>query len=501
MAIEKQPVCIIIPPSTFLADERVFPFLGPLKVAAELEKNGNRVEVLDLSGYANYEEVADLYARSSDIKNFALTATTPQIPAASRIVQSLRGVAGDCKISLGGAHVTLAHAGMVEDLKAGRLGRGTRAFEQLESIFDRLMVGDGEKSIFAAINQNFQGKVIDASNPRSEFFLQKGTLEQYAFPARHMIDLDSYRFDIDRHRAFSVIGQLGCPFECGFCGGRNSYIFRMARFRHPRSVVKEIEEVILDAKKRGVDYSGVMFYDDELNISSKTVESLCLELVKLQEKLGLEMRFRGFIKAELFTPEQAKLMYQAGFRMLLCGVESGSFEMLKVMKKHTTPLINTLAMQAAREAGIKFKALMSIGHPGESAKTVEESINWVLKNKPDDLDWSIITEYPGSPYFDRSIYDSDKKAWVYTEEKTGHKLYSRAVDYTVEAEYYKGIPGDYTSYVWTDFLTDDVLVEQRELAEKTTRAFLNLPPITEVSALQFEHSMGQGLPGRILRKS
>src|SRR5215469_12481915 len=47
-------VCLIIPPSPFLLDERVFMSLGILKVAASVEARGGYVEVLDLSGYANF---------------------------------------------------------------------------------------------------------------------------------------------------------------------------------------------------------------------------------------------------------------------------------------------------------------------------------------------------------------------------------------------------------------------------------------------------------------
>ena len=53
---DRQPVCLVIPPSAFLLDERVFTSLGILKVAAILEEAGFSVEVLDLSGIENYEE-------------------------------------------------------------------------------------------------------------------------------------------------------------------------------------------------------------------------------------------------------------------------------------------------------------------------------------------------------------------------------------------------------------------------------------------------------------
>ena len=58
---KKVPVCLIIPPSVFLLDERVFPSLGILKVAAALEQAGYPVTVLDLSGVDNFTEIVTSY--------------------------------------------------------------------------------------------------------------------------------------------------------------------------------------------------------------------------------------------------------------------------------------------------------------------------------------------------------------------------------------------------------------------------------------------------------
>lgn len=501
------PVCFIIPPSVFLADERVFPFLGPIKVAAELEENGNPVEMLDLSGFANFVDIVHDFAETTGTRHFFITATTPQLPAAVKVVNTLRQAVPDATIMLGGAHATLAHAGMIEDQKQGRIGRGTMAFRQIENTFDKVVVGDGEIADFFAIDPEYQAKVVDAGSLKSPLFLKKGTLEEYAYPARHLIDMASYHYQIDGHEAFSVIGQLGCPFECGFCGGRDSNFLRIARPRTAEHVVAEIETVMRYGKEIGMNYSGVMFYDDELNVSTGNLELLCRELIKLQDRLGIEMAFRGFVKAELFTPRQAALMYQAGFKILLSGVESGSDQMLQAMKKHTSREINSHLVTIAHDAGLKVKALMSLGHPGESTETVEESVEWVKSNLwPgwDDVDWTVITQYPGSPYFDHSVYDQTKQAWVYTfitPEGEELRLYSREADFSRDSHYYKGIPGQYEVYVWTDHLTKAQLGELRDKAESETRKALGLPPIQSVEPNQFEHSMGQKLPDNILRQS
>ena len=129
--------------------------------------------------------------------------------------------------------------------------------------------------------------------------------------------------------------------------------------------------------------SGFMFYDDELNVNKKIVE-LMDKITEAQMRLGASWRLRGFVKSELFTDAQAKSMYAAGFRQLLVGFESGSPRILRNIEKRATRDDNTRAMEIATRHNLKVKALMSIGHPGESEQTVEETRRWLLEVKPED---------------------------------------------------------------------------------------------------------------------
>lgn len=497
------PVSLIIPQSDFLADQRFFYFIGILKVAAELGKNSNPVGVVDLSGFRN-EDTRDIitqHLKDFPSEIFGITATTPHLPAAVRVLNVIKELKPNSRVILGGTHATLAYAGFSQDRKKGRIGRGTNAFEQINNLFDRVVVGDGEMAVFPAIDPDSNEKVIEAGERSSALFIKRQEPGDFSWPARHLIDEDSYHYEIDGRRAFSVISQLGCPFECGFCGGRNIDFLRMTRTRSSDNVVAEVEDVVRRSIERGNPYQGVMFYDDELNVVPNELENLCRGLVDLQDRLGMEMRFRGFVKAELFTREQARLMYRAGFRVLLSGVESGSDYILKVIRKKTTGVTNSRCLGFAHEAGLKFKALMSIGHPDESEATINQSVEWVLRNKPDDVDWTVITPYPGSLYFDEGVYNDQGDDWVYTEPKTGARLFSRGMDFAKEAIFYKGVPGEYTCQVSTPYLTADQLVDLRDRAETETRNALKLDPIPSAEALQFEHSMGQNLPSNIFRSN
>lgn len=490
----RETVSLIIPPSVFLLDERVFMTLGILKVAAVLEQSGRIVEVLDLSGIKNFVDVVRDHASSTNARFFGLTATTPQMPAATEIAVAIRGVRPGSRIILGGPHATLVAAAAKRERRLGVYGRACHSFEQLQQYCDVLVAGDGEFAMELALRPS-PPPFIDADDPSTPLFLTDRDINSLPFPARHLVDAESYRYSIDDERALSLIAQLGCPFECGFCGGRQSPFLRRVRMRDNAHVVAELVHIY---QTYGV--KGMMLYDDELNVNRGMVDLMrCIS--DAQKKLGVEWRLRGFIKAQLFTDEQAEVMYRAGFRWILVGFESGSARILGNINKRATREENTHCMEIARRHGLKVKALMSAGHPGESTETITETRDWLLYVKPDDFDVTVITTYPGTPYYDFAVKSKQYHGvWTYTYEKTGDRLHSIEVDYTKTADYYKGAPGDYHAYVFTDFISAKELVCMRDGLEVEVRQKLGIPFNASVSSVLYEHSMGQLTP-HILRRS
>ena len=380
------------------------------------------------------------------------------------------------------------------------MGRANDSFNKLQGLADILITGDGEKAIFLAFKKN-SPKIIDADDPLNGLFLTDQLYELTPYPARHLVEMSTYKYEIEGHRSTSLIAQLGCPFSCGFCGGRNSKSLRVTRTRSTASILNEIEMLY-----KVYGYTGFMFYDDELNVS-KSMTELMKGIMELQEELGVDFRLRGFIKSQLFTQEQADLMYLAGFRWLLSGFESAAPKILRNINKKATLDDNNRAVDYAKKAGLKVKALMSLGHPGESEETIMKTQEWLLQIQPDDFDCTIITSYPGTPYYDEAVKSNSKEnIWTYTHKKSGERLHSFEIDYFETADYYKGDPNDgYKSYVFTDFLSSKKIVEMRNCVERGVREKLKIPFPKSKAAIRFEHSTGQGLnnilPKHILHKS
>lgn len=489
-----KPICLITPPSVFLLDERCFLSLGILRVAAVLERERHVVEHLDLSGVENYEDAVRAHARQSQAGIFGLTATTPQMPAVSRVVECLREVRPDARVILGGPHVTLVNAAYKREVKRGINGRAAKAMRSLEALFDVLVAGDGEDAVFHAIMPDAP-KLIDADDAASQLFLTNERYDEMPFPARHLVDVDSYHYSIEGFPALSMIAQLGCPYMCAFCGGRNSPMLRRIRTRTTENILREVGDL---HKQFGV--TGFMFYDDEMNVS-RTMVDLMNGIADLQRIYKTEFRLRGFIKSNLFTDEQAAAMRRAGFRWILVGFESGSPRILENIQKKATREQNSKCMEIARRHDLKVKALMSIGHAGESAETIQATKDWLLEERPADFDCTVITTYPGTPYYDESV-ETEPGIWTYTA-KNGDRLHAYEVDFNHDIAAYKGIPGEYRSLVYTDHISAEELVRSRDALEADVRAQLGIPYNHGAPGVRFETSMGQfaRLPDSILRMS
>ncbi len=468
-------ITLIVPPSGFQLDERVYPMLGVLKVGAVLEIAGHNVDVLDLSGTSPMAVYRHAYQHGpSDVYGF--TATMPQMPAVASILPELRRLAPKARLILGGAHPTLVNV-------AARAGvhRSQRMLGQLLDLFDCVVAGDGERAVFQAIRPDAPS-LIDADRPDDFMFLSPAAVSAGPWPARDLIKLRSYRCWVDGQEATSVIAQLGCPFGCRFCGGRNSPTFRRVRLRNVDSVVGELVDIYERFR-----YRAFMFLDDELNVS-RSFPDLLRAIIAAQERLGVEWRLCGLLKSELFTAEQAGLMFEAGFRKVLVGFESGHPRILENMKKGATVDDNTRAVDLAHRAGLKIKALMSLGHPGESADTIATTRDWLLSVQPDEFDATVLTVYPGTPYHDEATEDV-KGVWTY-RAPNGDRLHALPIDQLKDTPYYKGIPGNYQSYVWTDDLTSADLVQQRDQLEADVRDRLKIPWPRGAAAVNYEHSMG-----------
>lgn len=498
--MKSKRICLICPRSVFMLDERVFPFLGILQVAAVWEKLGYTIDVLDLSGIENHLDVVKEYfdANHGQLLFTGTSATTPQCVNAIEIAQFIKQNYPNEKLVLGGAHVTLMHTASKRERKQGKPGRACYDIDMLQKVFDILVCGDGEFTIDGILAAE-RGTVIDVDDRLSPLFATEEQMTEMPFPARHLIDLkNSYKYFIEGKPATSLLNQRGCSMGCLFCSGRSSPYLRKVRSRSKESVIAELRFL---HKEYG--FVAANFFDDEMNLVEKEMIPLMYAIADLGDELGFKWTLRGFTKAELFNDRVAKAMVTAGFSVCLTGFESGSERILKNIKKNATRDDNTRCVEIAKKHGMKVKALMSLGQVGEDFSTAEQTRQWLLEVQPDFFDLTTLSVFPGSIYWDLSQDEGDR--YTYTAAN-GDKLFQEKVSFSEEAMYYKGIPGSYKSYSYTPGLSASEIVALRDDIEADVRKKLNIPWDPANPARKHEHSMGSsanmmGLPDWILRST
>jgi len=461
-------VLLINPPSPFLLDDRVFPPLGVLQVAAALEAEGHAVHVADLAGLADpWSALKPVVEEGWDVYGF--TATTPQFPVTVGLAQKVREHDPGKKIIIGGPHAT------VQPDSCGD--------------FDTTVLGDGEAAILEAIQPGSPARIDAASATK------KGLLD-WKWPARHLIDMASYQYRLAGRLGTSAVWSMGCPYGCNFCCGRLVPYYRRVRSREVADVVREMSHL---GERYGI--GAITAFDDEVNLLNEPLIDICNGLAPLG------MNFRAFIKSNLFNDRQAEAMAKAGFVQVCTGIESGSDRILGVMQKQTSFEINLRARELARKHGLQFKAFCSVGHVGETYEDAQETKRWLLTAKPDDFDVTVITVYPGTPIYNYREYVGDKDGhrvckYVYKSkrpEENGATLFFEEIDYAKEFAFYKGRPKEYVSHVWTPDLSKEDLGRVRDEIEDEVRVKLGIPYPKRYSgdhldtvAPSLEHSMGQG---------
>lgn len=450
---------LIIPPAPYLTNPKALMPLGILYVAGYIESQKDTCVLIDLGGVDDY--VSHTIKELKSLPKFSyvgITATTGQIYYVLKIVKEIRKEFPDVKIIGGGPHFT--HACIAHKKNPTRVQKFVDDFNQY---FDTYVLGDGEKAFYEAMATN--KKVVDATAPSSPSYISTEELVNLPFPARHLLDIKSYQYDfgcksVVTNNAISLMSQRGCPYGCRFCSSR---VDRYSRLIRKSPVDKTIDEVRLLYTTYG--YTDFAFYDDELNVHPE-LNSFLTKFKDIQMELGVEFRFRAFLKSNIVTKNQMKELKNAGMTVAIIGGESGSERMLKNMNKKSTVEQNTKFVDYAKEYGVYAKCIMSLGHPGESDETLQETENWLEKVQLADVNFTIISCLPSSFYYD-SAFKRDDGIWVYTVPETKDRLYSFDVDFHSKPNILNGnLDYGYESTVYTDFLKPEDLVKWHSHLER-----------------------------------
>jgi len=109
----------------------------------------------------------------------------------------------------------------------------------------------------------------------------------------------------------------------------------------------------------------------------------------------LTIRWRAYSRVDTIDAELLRWMKRTGCERLLYGAESGSPEVLKKIRKGITPEQTRRAVEMTREAGIGVLASFVLGLPGETPRTLQQTLEFAESLRvPYSL--NLLTPYVGT---------------------------------------------------------------------------------------------------------
>ena len=386
-----------------------FPPLGALYVLSYLEKYAPHHEFffIDCIGEKiTHNNLKDAVAEiQPDI--VGLTSFTISMVDVCQAAMSVREVVESVHICLGGHHPIAwpFEAAQLPEFDSIVVGEGEVAFFELVNALEQKL---GFEEILGVYTKNSIEKL------RGEPIKDNRFLAKVIVPPAYIDDVDSlpipnrkYIRHIKYHNILGVTGNLatilssrGCPYLCTFC----DVPYKRYRPRNVDLVLDEVEHCI------EMGYEEFRFYDDLFNINHHKVMEFCEAI----ERRGLVFAwdFRGRVNG--VTYESLARAKKNGLRMIAFGVETGSNEGLKILKKATTTEKVLQAFEWCRELGILTVADYIIGHSFEKEiADVRKNIDFLIKLDPDYAQISILTLYAGTALFDQAVATGlvDREKW------------------------------------------------------------------------------------------
>ena len=376
----KAHVALVNPSYPPEAAQSIFLPLGIGYLAAVLEQKGYKVDVIDCQITRPDQKTLEDKFRSLNPDIIGITSATVTYLPALDVLKTAKIAVPKALTLMGGPHVTvLDHEAFTESSNLDIIVRGEGEQTILE--LAKLVSERKLENLSQVQGITFKNKTQIIHNPDRPFIADIDSLPQ---PAHHHFDTNMYRlFGVNY---MPIITSRGCPSACTFCLA-SKMCGHAFRGRSPSRVVDELEWL-----RDKFNAGAYAFYDDTFTFDLKRAYAICDEMQKRKLNLPWDCRTRvDRVNKELLAKLKA-----TNCQLIHFGVESGSPEMLKLMRKGTTVELNAQAIKWAKEAGISVAVSLVIGYPTETPKMLQQTIDFLNKTKPDYVYMCEAVPYPGT---------------------------------------------------------------------------------------------------------
>ena len=309
-----------------------------------------------------------------------------------------------------GCHVVV-HGSDAADHAAEYLGHGA----------DEVILGEGETTLAELMAWQLravgQRDSISGLAFKGEDGMQKtparglvNNLDELPLPARDLIDVPAYR-QLWRNRhgyfALNVVTTRGCPFHCNWCA--KPIYGQVYHARSPGNVVEELQTL-----REDLHPDRIWYCDDIFGLKPGWIQEFAEEIRKARCIIPFKCQARVDL---LLKGDTIERLAEAGCATVWVGAESGSQKILDAMEKGTTVAQIAEATRRLKHAGVNVGYFLQFGYPGESRDDIEQTLQMVHDNRPDDIGVSISYPLPGTRFYENVKQEmGEKQNWKDSED-------------------------------------------------------------------------------------
>lgn len=355
---------------------------GLCNLAAVTRENDFKTYIVDSAalGLSYDETVKEVLTHSPDY--VGITAVTISIYNAAKVAKMLKSVDRDIPVIIGGPHVTAVPEETLERFPE----------------FDIGVVGEGEVTLMELLKGIEEGKElrgIDGLVTRDKGSIKVTQsrelikdLDALPLPAWDLLpDLRKYyrppAFSFNKLPSTSLITSRGCPGQCTFCD--RSVFGNKVRAYSAEYVIDMITHLVENYGIRDI-----IVDDDNFMLFKPRMRDICNKLIENDFDLTWSCNSR----VDIVDPDILSLARKAGCWQIAYGIESGSQEILNLIKKKITLSKIKTTLKWTKKAGIKTKGFFMIGHPTETKETIRATIDFAKSADLDDFQMSMFTPFP-----------------------------------------------------------------------------------------------------------
>ena len=192
----------------------------------------------------------------------------------------------------------------------------------------------------------------------------------------------------------------GCPGKCAFCGSPKFWGPKV-RFHSVEYFIDELERLY----KKGINF--FYFSDDTFSVDKKRVIDICKKI--LEKRLNIS--WVAISRVNYMSEDILYWMRKAGCIQISYGVESGSKKIRSLLNKKITNDDIEKAFAMTSKYGILPRAYFIYGCPGETHRTIFETIDLIKKIKPLVIHFFVLSLFPGT-----RLYEEFKKKMKVTDD-------------------------------------------------------------------------------------